>query len=288
MNKIDIITENTADLYDGCYLKNTNTIVPLSFAIGGTTYRKEEDISIDDFYEKLKNGERVFTSQANLTDVKKVLVDSLEKSNDVIYIAFSSGMSGGCNNIMTMAEDISKDFPNQKLTIVDSISGGGGQGLLVYYANKLKEEGKSYDEIVSLLNEKKHNIHHLFILDDLTNIKNSGRISAIKTFIGALLKIKPILTIDDNGKVAILSKSIGKKKAMLEMVKLFKDTYVPEENDFILIGHTNQQEEANKLIEILKPLTSKPIESGCINKLVSANAGYGALALYYIGKRRNK
>ncbi len=287
MNKIDIITENTADLYDGCYLKNTNTIVPLSFAIGGTTYR-EEDISIDDFYEKLKNGERVFTSQANLTDVKKVLVDSLEKSNDVIYIAFSSGMSGGCNNIMTMAEDISKDFPNQKLTIVDSISGGGGQGLLVYYANKLKEEGKSYDEIVSLLNEKKHNIHHLFILDDLTNIKNSGRISAIKTFIGALLKIKPILTIDDNGKVAILSKSIGKKKAMLEMVNLFKDTYVPEENDFILIGHTNQQEEANKLIEILKPLTSTPIESGSINKLVSANAGYGALALYYIGKKRAK
>lgn len=287
MNKIDIITENTADLYDGCYLKNTNTIVPLSFAIGGTTY-SEEDISIDDFYEKLKNGERVFTSQANLTDVKKVLVDSLEKSNDVIYIAFSSGMSGGCNNIMTMAEDISKDFPNQKLTIVDSISGGGGQGLLVYYANKLKEEGKSYDEIVSLLNEKKHNIHHLFILDDLTNIKNSGRISAIKTFIGALLKIKPILTIDDNGKVAILSKSIGKKKAMLEMVNLFKDTYVPEENDFILIGHTNQQEEANKLIEILKPLTSTPIESGSINKLVSANAGYGALALYYIGKKRAK
>jgi len=288
MNKIDIITENTADLYDDCYLKNTNTIVPLSFAIGGTTYRKEEDISLDDFYEKLKNGERVFTSQANLADVKQVLIESLEKGNDVIYIAFSSGMSGGCNNIMMMAEDISKDFPNQKLTIIDSISGGGGQGLLVYYANKLKEEGKSYDEIVSWLNEKKHNIHHLFILDDLTNIKNSGRISAIKAFIGALLKIKPILTIDDNGKVAILSKSIGKKKAMLEMVNLFKDTYTPEENDFILIGHTDQQEEANKLVEILKPLTSKPIESGCINKLVSANAGYGALALYYIGKRRNK
>lgn len=288
MNKIDIITENTADLYDSCYLKNTNTIVPLSFAIGGTTYRKEEDISLDDFYEKLKNGERIFTSQANLADVKQVLIESLENGNDVIYIAFSSGMSGGCNNIMMMAEDISKDFPNQKLTIIDSISGGGGQGLLVYYANKLKEEGKSYDEIVSWLNEKKHNIHHLFILDDLTNIKNSGRISAIKAFIGALLKIKPILTIDDNGKVAILSKSIGKKKAMLEMVNLFKDTYTPEENDFILIGHTDQQEEANKLVEILKPLTSKPIESGCINKLVSANAGYGALALYYIGKRRNK
>ena len=286
MNKIDIITENTADLYEGCYLKETNTIVPLTFLMGDKEYKKDEDISLEEFYEKLKSGERVYTSQANLSDVKDAILKSLDKGNDVIYIAFSSGMSGGCTNITKLAEDLRGAYPNQKLTVVDSLSGGGGQGLLVYYANKMKTDGKQYDEIVDWLDANRHNVHHLFILDDLTNIKNSGRISAIKAFIGALLNIKPILTIDANGKVAIVSKSIGKKKAILEMVKIFKETCIPENNDFILVGHTNQPEEANKLVEQLKVSTGCPIENGCINKLVSANAGYGALALYYIGKAR--
>lgn len=286
MNKIDIITENTADLYEDYYLKEKNKIIPLTFSIGEKTYRKEEDISLKDFYEKLKNGERVYTSQANLGDVKQSIIESLDKGNDVIYIAFSSGMSGGCVNITKMAEDISKEYPSQKLTVIDSLSGGGGQGLLVFYANKMYDEGKSYDEIVSWLNLNKNRVHHLFILDDLTNIKNSGRISAIQAFIGSLLKIKPILTIDAKGKVSIISKSNGKKKAILDMVKIFKETCIIEDNDFILVGHTNQQEEANKLIEQVEANSNCKVKSGSINKLVSANAGYGALALYYIGKPR--
>lgn len=282
-----IVSENTADLFDGYYDEHKNILVPLSFSIGDKVYLKEEDITLFDFYEKLKSGVRVKTSQVSMGEVRDVFTKLLSENNDVIYIAFSSGMSGGCANIKTLAEELKKTYSKNKLTVIDSLSGGGGQGLLLYYANKMNDEGKSYDEIVEWLETNKHRVHHTFIVDDLTNIKNSGRISAVTAFIGSVLHIKPVMTIDDNGHVAIIAKSLGRKKAILEMIKIFEKNYIPEDNDFILIGHTNEIAEAENLANIIKNKTMNvPIKFGCIDKLVSANAGYNALAIYYIGKNR--
>ena len=282
-----IVSENTADLFDGYYDGHKNILVPLSFSIGDKVYLKEEDISLFDFYEKLKSGVRVRTSQASMGEVKDVFSKLLSEKNDVIYIAFSSGMSGGCGNIQSLAEELKKVYPNNKLTVIDSLSGGGGQGILVYYANKMNDEGKSYKEIVEWLEANKHRVHHTFIVDDLTNIKNSGRISAVTAFIGSVLHIKPVMTIDDNGHVSIVAKSLGRKKAIAEMIKIFEKNYVPEDNDFVLIGHTNELAEAESLANIIKDKTQNvPIKFGHIDKLVSANAGYNALAIYYLGKNR--
>lgn len=282
-----IVSENTADLFDGYYDEHKKILVPLSFSIGDKVYLKEEDITLFDFYEKLKSGVRVKTSQVSMGEVRDVFTKLLSENNDVIYIAFSSGMSGGCANIKTLAEELKKTYSKNKLTVIDSLSGGGGQGLLLYYANKMNDEGKSYDEIVEWLETNKHRVHHTFIVDDLTNIKNSGRISAVTAFIGSVLHIKPVMTIDDNGHVAIIAKSLGRKKAILEMIKIFEKNYIPEDNDFILIGHTNEIAEAENLANIIKNKTKNvPIKFGCIDKLVSANAGYNALAIYYIGKNR--
>ena len=282
-----IVSENTADLFDGYYDEHKNILVPLSFSIGDKVYLKEEDITLFDFYEKLKSGVRVKTSQVSIGEVRDVFTKLLSENNDVIYIAFSSGMSGGCANIKTLAEELKKTYSKNRLTVIDSLSGGGGQGLLLYYANKMNDEGKSYDEIVEWLETNKHRVHHTFIVDDLTNIKNSGRISAVTAFIGSVLHIKPVMTIDDNGHVAIIAKSLGRKKAILEMIKIFEKNYIPEDNDFILIGHTNEIAEAENLANTIKDKTMNvPIKFGCIDKLVSANAGYNALAIYYIGKNR--
>lgn len=282
-----IVSENTADLFDGYYDGHKNILVPLSFSIGDKLYLKEEDISLFDFYEKLKSGVRVRTSQVSMGEVKDVFSKLLSEKNDVIYIAFSSGMSGGCGNIQSLAEELKKVYPNNKLTVIDSLSGGGGQGILVYYANKMNDEGKSYKEIVEWLEANKHRVHHTFIVDDLTNIKNSGRISAVTAFIGSVLHIKPVMTIDDNGHVSIVAKSLGRKKAIAEMIKIFEKNYVPEDNDFVLIGHTNELAEAESLANIIKDKTQNvPIKFGHIDKLVSANAGYNALAIYYLGKNR--
>lgn len=282
-----IVSENTADLFDGYYDEHKNILVPLSFSIGDKVYLKEEDITLFDFYEKLKSGVRVKTSQVSMGEVRDVFTKLLSENNDVIYIAFSSGMSGGCANIKTLAGELKKTYSKNRLTVIDSLSGGGGQGLLLYYANKMNDEGKSYDEIVEWLETNKHRVHHTFIVDDLTNIKNSGRISAVTAFIGSVLHIKPVMTIDNNGHVAIIAKSLGRKKAILEMIKIFEKNYIPEDNDFILIGHTNEIAEAENLANIIKNKTMNvPIKFGCIDKLVSANAGYNALAIYYIGKNR--
>ena len=151
----------------------------------------------------------------------------------------------------------------------------------------MNDAGKSYEEIVEWLETNKHRVHHTFIVDDLTNIKNSGRISAVTAFIGSVLHIKPVMTIDDNGHVSIVAKSLGRKKAIAEMIKIFEKNYVPTDNDFVLIGHTNELAEAETLANIIKDKTQNvPIKIGYIDKLVSANAGYNALAIYYLGKNR--
>ena len=128
-----IVSENTADLFDGYYDEHKNILVPLSFSIGDKVYLKEEDITLFDFYEKLKSGVRVKTSQVSMGEVRDVFTKLLSENNDVIYIAFSSGMSGGCANIKTLAGELKKTYSKNRLTVIDSLSGGGGQGLLLYY-----------------------------------------------------------------------------------------------------------------------------------------------------------
>lgn len=287
MNKFKIITDNTADLYDGFYDDKDIKRLCFPFTIGGKEYVNDDEYDIMDYYQELKMGHLIKTSQINQYTATEAFEEVLDKGEDVLYLSFSSGMSGSYINISQVAKQIAEKYPERKIRVVDTLSGGGGEGLLVYRAYQMQQEGKSIDEVVEWIENNKKNVHHTFIVNDLTNIRNSGRISKLQALLGAIVNLKPVLELGSKGEVVIVSKALGRKKAILDMSNSFKQNYIAEDNDFILIGHTGLPDEAKKFGDKIQELApGKEIKYGLINKLVAGNAGYSALAVFYFGKAR--
>ena len=283
----EIITDNTADLYEGYYEQNPTHKLPLSFIMEDRCYERDDEYPLELFYEKLKEGKLVKTSQVNPHDAEVAFEEVLMQGKDLLYISFSSGMSGSFFNISYIAKGLQIKYPQRKIYVIDSLSGAGGEGLLVYYAKKMQAEGKSIEEIAEWLEQNKGNVHHFFIVNDLANLKNSGRISTLAALLGMIVSIKPVLELTPQGKVGVVAKALGRKKAISEMGKCFEKKFKPECNDFILIGHTNCLEEAQEFGNSLAQFThGVPIKYGNINRLVAGNAGYRSLAVFFVGEPR--
>ncbi len=287
MNKFEIVTDNTADLYDGFYEENPITRLCFPFTIGGKEYVNDDEYPILDYYQELKMGHMIKTSQINQYTASKAFEEVLNRGNDLLYISFSSGMSGSYDNISAITAELKTKYPDRKIFVIDSLSGGGGEGLLVYRAWQLQKKGKSIEEVVAWLEENRTSVHHTFIVNDLANIKHSGRISTLQALLGAIVNLKPVLEITDKGKVGVVAKAMGRKKAIQEMSKAFRENYIDDKNDFIMIGHTGLLDEAKEFgTKIAELAPNKEIRYCLINKLVAGNSGYSALVVYYFGKKR--
>ncbi|MEG1613515.1 MAG: DegV family protein [Clostridia bacterium] len=289
-NSYIIATDSTADMYFGYYEANPTIRLPFPFSIAGKDYDGTiEELPIMDFYELLGQGNLIKTSQINQFKATAVFEEILSKGLDILYICFSSGMSGSFDNISTVVTSLKKKYPERRIEIVDTLSGGGGEGIMVCQAKKMQAADKSIDEIVAWIEANKQFMHHIFIVDDIRNIKNSGRISAIAALIGILVHLKPVLEINNEGKVTLMAKGIGRKKAIQAMLKCFEENYEADKNEFIMIGHSGEMAEAEKLGEKIKLLApGKEIKYSFINYLVAGHSGYNALVIYFFGKPRKK
>ncbi|MBO7222088.1 MAG: DegV family protein, partial [Clostridia bacterium] len=227
MRDFIIAADNAADLYFGYYESNPALQVPMPFTIDGKDYEHEAECpSMMDFYDMLKNGLLVKTAQVNRGTAYEMLKKALAESDkDLLYISFSSGMSGSYDSVCAVANDLRIEFPDRRIEVVDSLSGAGGEGLLYYYAQKMKSEGASMDEVIEWIEENRLNAHHIFIVDDLKNLKHSGRISSIAALIGMIVKLKPILELSNEGKITLLGKALGRKKAISEITRFFGEYY---------------------------------------------------------------
>lgn len=283
----EIVTDNTADLYEGYYEQNPARRLPFSFTLEDRFYERDDEYPIELFYEKLKAGKLVRTSQINPHDAEVEFEKVLQEGKDVLYIGFSSGMSGSFDNISYIAKGLRIKYPERKIIVVDTLSGAGGEGLLFYYARKMQQEGKSMEEIAEWVENNKLNTHHCFIVSDLINLRNSGRISTLAALFGMIVHINPVLELTREGKIGIVTKSIGRKKSIAEMVKFFKQNYISSDNDFILVGHTNCPEEAHAFGAQIEQISGGvPVKYGYINRLVSGCAGYNALSVFFMGQPR--
>lgn len=283
----EIVTDNTADLYEGYYEQNPARRLPFSFTLEDRFYERDDEYPIELFYEKLKAGKLVRTSQINPNDAEVEFEKVLQEGKDVLYIGFSSGMSGSFDNISYIAKGLRIKYPERKIIVVDTLSGAGGEGLLFYYARKMQQEGKSMEEIAEWVENNKLNTHHCFIVSDLINLRTSGRISTLAALFGMIVHINPVLELTREGKIGIVTKSIGRKKSIAEMVKFFKQNYIPSDNDFILVGHTNCPEEAHAFGAQIEQISGGvPVKYGYINRLVSGCAGYNALSVFFMGQPR--
>ena len=290
MKEYIIVTDSTTDLPE-CYATEYSLkVVPLGFTIDGKNYKNyldNRELSSTDFYNMIAEGKMVKTSQINPNDFYYAFKEIIDDGFGVLGIFFSSGLSGTFNSARMARDQILSDNPNAPIIIIDSLCASLGEGLLVHYAVKAKENGMNLEENAQYIEELKLKVAHWYTIMDMDTLKRGGRISAGTAFFAKTLNINPVLHVSDDGKLVARTKKIGRKAAINALVDKMLETYNRSENDFVFISHSEALEDVGKLISIIKEKTGiENILVNTIGPVIGAHCGIGTIALFYIAKHR--
>lgn len=250
-------------------------------------YLTDEKFSFKGFYDRLRNKEHIKTSLLNVEEFTAAFDEILSGGDDVLAILISSGISGTYQAAKIAADDLREKYPERNIIVIDSLAASIGHGLLVYYAAKMQQEGKSIDEVADYIYKNRLKLVHKFTVDDLFFLKRSGRLSGGVAVIGTILQIKPVLHVDDNGKLISQAKVNGRKKSLNAIFDNFKENVVDPENQVIAICHGDCLDDAEYLAnKIRNEYNVKDIIINYCDPVIAAHAGPGVLALFYLGNER--
>lgn len=289
MGKFIIATDSTADLPNDYLSSNEIAVFHLSYFIGGEEYGNHKELPVGVFYNLMRSGELPKTSQVNPDEAKEGFLRLVAKSKEILYIAFSSALSGTFNSVRLAAEEVMEEDPSVKIMVLDSKSASLGEGLMVNKAVTMREEGKSMDEIYEYLSLHTDNFVHLFTVDDLNHLYRGGRVSKSTALIGTVLNIKPILHVDSEGRLVALGKERGRKKSLLKLVDLMDEQMgsYKDKNECVFISHGDAYEDAEFLRdEINSRFGIKSYIINTIGPTIGSHAGPGTVALFFEGDVR--
>lgn len=289
MKNIIISTEATCDLSNEILKKYNLKVAPMHFILGDKEYStSDENFSYNEFYSKMKSGLATKTSQINEFDAKEYL-ETLLKENpnaDILHLSVSSNLSGQVNNFIRASEELNQKYDN-KVYVVDTLAGSLAQGLLCIIASEMKNSINDVKKLKDYMEEYKHKANALFSVDDLKYLYRNGRLSKISALIGSLLKIKPYLHLDKEGKLAFVSKVISRKKA-LQTIAINTIKYANiKENKKIYIAHALCLEDAEFVkaeIESKSNLNCEIVDLGII---IGSHSGPGTISTFFFSDKRN-
>ena len=290
MREYKILTDSTTDLSPQLVAQTGVTVLPMTYTIGEKSYRndpEETDLSSGDFYDMLRGGAMSTTSQINVETFREVAGKMARDGFDVLYVGFSSGLSGTFNSARIAFEDLSAEYPEHKFLAVDSLCASMGEGLLVYHAAQQQKAGRSIEETARWLEENKLRAQAFFTVDDLKYLKRGGRLSATSAVLGTMLDLKPIIVESKEGKLVPVDKVRGRKKAMSYLVDKSAENITHPEDQEVIILHADAPQDAAKLDEMLKakvPGVRTRIE--CVGPVIGAHCGPGTVAICFLGKER--
>lgn len=291
MSTFKLVTDSTADLPQEYLDKYNIGCIKLTYAMEGKTYGGSgEEMDWKEFYRLMREENKLpTTSQINPEEFKIYFEEVLKEYKDILYIAFSSGLSGTHNSALIAADMLKEEYPDCRIRVVDSLCASLGEGLFVHKAIMLKEAGKSMDEVADWLEANKLNLVHVFTVDDLHHLHRGGRVSKATAIIGTLAGIKPILHVDDEGHLIALSKVRGRKKSLHALVDLMEDKIKEYQgvNDMVMISHGDALEDAELVkAEIEKRFGIKEFLINNIGPTIGSHAGPGTIALFFMGTKR--
>lgn len=283
-----IITVNsTVDLPKEWLTERGVPVVPLSYTIDGETYQDMNGLSAKEFFEKLRAGKMAVTSQVNPDDAKEALRPFLEEGKDILHLGFSSALSGTLNSMRIAAEELKEEYPNQNIIVIDTLCACMGEGLLLYYALKRKAEGCSMEETAKWVEENKLHVCHNVTIDDLNHLQRGGRISKTVAVLGGMVKIKPMIHIDDKGALQVIGKERGRKKSLNNIVDKAVVQSKGWENDIIMITHGDCREDAEYVAKLVREKMG--IDNILINNIgtvIGSHTGPGVAAVFCMGEKR--
>ncbi len=289
MSDYVIISDATLDLPLDIMEQHKIHVIPMTFTLNDVSYTHfpdEREITIEAFYKALTEGGLSQSSQIPPIIYQEFMEEFLKQGKDIYYIAFSSGLSGTYNSGRMVMENLKEKYPNQKLLCSDTLCASIGEGLLVLTAARKKEEGLSIEELQQWVNKHRSNFMHWFTVKDLFYLKRGGRLSSLEALVGTALKIRPVLTTDDEGKLVVFSKLRGSKKELEFLVNALETQAITPATQTIIIGHSDNLEQAKALEQLIKEKNIvKEIIISQIGPIIGTHTGPGMLALTFYGEK---
>ena len=282
-----LVSDATLDLPLDLVEKHNIAVVPMAFTLDEKEilhYPDERNMTTEEFYEALKQGKKSVTSQINPANYVEFFTPLLKKGEDILYICFTSGLSGTYQSALIAKGMLEEDFPERTIHVVDSLCASAGQGYFVYLAALKKEEGLSLKELTDWVITNRSRVAHWFTVDDLFHLQRGGRLSFAEAMLGSALKIKPIISVDDEGKLYVENKVRGNKKSVEYMIAKINDTMDDEEHT-VFIAHGDAEERALDLKEkLLEKTKAENIHITKIGPIIGTHTGPGMLAVLFMKK----
>lgn len=288
MNNYVIFTDSCCDISPETLAKWDVTYADMTFTFVGED--KEyigTDISNKDFYDRMKKGAIAKTAAINAAAFTDAFEPILKEGKDILYVAFSSGLSTTVNSANMAVADLKEQYPDRKIIVVDTLAASAGGGLMVYMAVNKKNEGATLEENAAYIESLVPNHCIWFTVDDLEYLKRGGRVSPLVALAGGILGIKPILQMDDEGHLVKVSTARGRKNAIEALASKYAELSFEEKNTPIFISHAECEEDAKRLADILKERHNADVTMITeIGPVIGSHAGPGTIAMFFIGKHR--
>lgn len=288
MNEFVLLTDSACDIDPRTLSDNEIGFISLSLLFDGETKEiLNTEISAADFYKRMREGDTAKTSAVNVDGFRSLFDKYLKDNKDILYLGFSSGLSTTCNSAKIAAEELSAEYPNRKIAIIDTLSASAGEGLLVMLAARMKREGRSLSDIADYIEKAKFQMCHWFTVDDLVYLKRGGRVSPTVAFVGGLLNIKPVLHMDNEGHLISMSKTRGRKNAIKALADKYGELAIEPSSSDVFISHGDCIDDAEELKDILSKTYGATVSYITdVGPVIGAHSGPGTLALFFIGKER--
>ena len=285
-----IMTDSCCDLTDQMARELELEVLPLTMTMDGEEYPNTLDgryITNEEFYKRLRAGKTSTTAAANVGQFEDAMRAVLGRGQDILCLCFSSALSTTYQSAVIAAENVAPDFPERTIRVIDTLSASRGQGLLVYLAAQKKKEGLTLSQLGDWVEDNKLHICHWFTVDMFDHLRHGGRVSAAAAAIGTVLQIKPMLHVSNDGKLEVVEKPRGQKKAMAMQLDYMKKGWNPGISPLVLIGHGDCPEKAELLKSMVqKEFPNAEIFTTPIGPIIGSHTGPGMLALIYWGTNR--
>ena len=289
MSDYVITTDSNSDVLPEFIKENDLTIIPQYYSFGDTVYGDELNMPPHEFYETMRKGELPKSQANNPAVIRDKFEKILKEGKNILHIAFSSALSGSCNNVVMTANELLEDYPDRKIMVFDSLNASLGEGVSVYRAVELWKEGKSMEEVYDVLMKERDHVNVSFTVNDLYHLQRGGRVSKTTAVVGSLVNIKPILTVTSTGELKSDGTVRGRKKSLKTLVSRMEESLDLDsygKDRIVAVLHGDCIEDAKAVADMVKDLGFTNVIINDVSPSIGTHAGPGVVGLINYGKRR--
>lgn len=285
-----IVTDSASDLSMKLVEELGIAHAPLSYTMDGETYYDwldRRDMPIQEFYRHVREGSMPVTAAVNVQQFYDMFEPILQAGEDILYLGFTTGLSTTYQSGEIAAADLREKYPERKILTIDTTCASSGEALIVYLAAQMRLEGKSIEEVHAWVAENGLSVCHWFMVDDLKHLKRGGRVSAATALVGSMLSIKPILHVNEEGKLINMGKARGRAAALQTIMQEMEARAIPGGFDTIFIAHADCLDDAKSFAEqVQQRFQPKRIEIMDMGAVIGSHTGTGALIVSFRGSKR--